>query len=414
MPITPCTKDYIDAAATGRLLIMHYETNEGLSYLANLYGWTGGVQGSIAAGRTNDLIKITLNELSSPLEGSKFICGDINGDTANFPALHALLQDGSLIDLGAHQGLTGKDSPGVHLPGEVRRERNKKGLHFRPPHGPWCHQEGGGASRRRDTYPPSCRRRHLFDLNGPETKSLQMPSHAADLFDEAVDVEVKKIVEAADDDSKEDLATDIEDLNITINTIQAVLNRAAAHRREQRDEFADGEFRLAAAAVVNDGAIDDLVDFWSLDDELAESHLEVIRDAESTQVYLHKEHVSELQVRINDAKAEQQALKNKLNDLNANLDEEDKPTAAETSIRKNHRESFHACMNEALAERVQRLNDAVVCRDTEQLWMLITAAIEAGFFKHLNLSGTHADKMKRQKQREDCAQQTGSVQPTRT
>ena len=64
MPITPCTKDYADALATGRLLIMHYETSVGPCYLANIYGWTGGVSGSVAAGRTNDIIKVALNELA--------------------------------------------------------------------------------------------------------------------------------------------------------------------------------------------------------------------------------------------------------------------------------------------------------------------------------------------------------------
>ena len=49
MPITPFTKDYADAVATGRLLIMHYETTDWLSFLTNLYGWTGGTLGSIAA-----------------------------------------------------------------------------------------------------------------------------------------------------------------------------------------------------------------------------------------------------------------------------------------------------------------------------------------------------------------------------
>ena len=100
MPTTPCSKDYGDALATGRLLIMHYETTTGPSYLTTIYGWTGGVHGSTAAGRTNDLLKIALNELALQPEGSQLLCGDINGDTRNFPALHAALEEGSFIDLG--------------------------------------------------------------------------------------------------------------------------------------------------------------------------------------------------------------------------------------------------------------------------------------------------------------------------
>ena len=109
MPITPCTKDYADALATGRLFIMQYETSTGPSFLTNIYGWTGGVQGSVAAGRTNDLIKIALNELALQPEGPQLLCGDINGDTCNFPCLHALLEDGELIDLGASQQLTQRE-----------------------------------------------------------------------------------------------------------------------------------------------------------------------------------------------------------------------------------------------------------------------------------------------------------------
>ena len=111
MPITPCTKDYADAVATGRLLIMHYETTDGLSFLTNVYGWTGGSLGSIAAGRTNDLLKIAWNELALQPDGRSLMCGDINGDTVNFPILHALLQDGALIDIGANEQLTQKTAP---------------------------------------------------------------------------------------------------------------------------------------------------------------------------------------------------------------------------------------------------------------------------------------------------------------
>lgn len=51
-------------------------------------------------------------------------------------------------------------------------------------------------------------------------------------------------------------------------------------------------------------------------------------------------------------------------------------------------------MDEAIAERIQRLKDAAVSRDTERLWMLTTAAIESGFVKHLSLTGPQADKMR--------------------
>ena len=60
----------------------------------------------MASGRTNDFIKIALNQLALQPEGPQLLCGDINGDTCNFPCLHALIEDDGLIDLGASQQLT--------------------------------------------------------------------------------------------------------------------------------------------------------------------------------------------------------------------------------------------------------------------------------------------------------------------
>ena len=49
-------------------------------------------------------------------------------------------------------------------------------------------------------------------------------------------------------------------------------------------------------------------------------------------------------------------------------------------------------MDEEVAERVQRLKDAVASKDTQRLWMLITAAIEAGFVKHFQLTDPRLTK----------------------
>lgn len=63
IPTQPVNADYADAVNTGRAMIMHFETSEGICYIANVDGWVGGTKGSIAAGRTNDLATIILNDL---------------------------------------------------------------------------------------------------------------------------------------------------------------------------------------------------------------------------------------------------------------------------------------------------------------------------------------------------------------
>ena len=69
IPITAATADYADAVNTGRGMIMQVETAIGYLYFANIYGWTGGTAGSVAAGRTNDLLTIILNELDLQAPG---------------------------------------------------------------------------------------------------------------------------------------------------------------------------------------------------------------------------------------------------------------------------------------------------------------------------------------------------------
>ena len=214
MPITPCTIDYTDALATGRLLIMQYETSTGASFMTNIYGWTGGVQGSVAAGRTNDLIKIALNELALQPEGPQLICGDINGDTCNFACLHALLEDGGLLDLGASQQLTQKDLPDYTCQAKLGGRETRRDYIFTNPAGLDNIQRvevhtipGIPTHRAVDAI-------STFNYNGPETKSLQMPLHAATLFEEAVTAELKYITKITNSPSREDLTARTEELSI--------------------------------------------------------------------------------------------------------------------------------------------------------------------------------------------------------
>ena len=210
MPITPCTKDYADALATGRLLIMHYETIVGPCYLANIYGWTGGVSRSVAAGRTNDIIKVALNELAEQQEGPQIICGDINGDTCNFPDLEAPLTNGGLVDLGASPQYTQKALPEHTCQAKLGGSETRRDYIFSNPAGldsivkvEVLTIAGIPTHRAVDVL-------INFEHHGPETKSLQMPTHAAALFEETVAAELKAAQYAISSEPfKEDLVADI-------------------------------------------------------------------------------------------------------------------------------------------------------------------------------------------------------------
>ena len=109
IPIIPNTKDYTDAYDTGRAIIMQLEITTGYLYLADIYGWTGGNPGSIAAGRTNDILTILLNELDLQDEGPSIIGGDINGDPSSFPVLQRYLDADEWHDVGNLEQFAGLD-----------------------------------------------------------------------------------------------------------------------------------------------------------------------------------------------------------------------------------------------------------------------------------------------------------------
>ena len=57
-PVPNPLPDYEDAVATGRCKILCCDLGGTTLAVANLYGWTGGVEGSKEAARTDDLISI--------------------------------------------------------------------------------------------------------------------------------------------------------------------------------------------------------------------------------------------------------------------------------------------------------------------------------------------------------------------
>ena len=56
--------------------------------------------------------------------------------------------------------------------------------------------------------------------------------------------------------------------------------------------------------------------------------------------------------------------------------------------------TLHADMNEENEKRKYRMMDAAHNRDTDRLWDLITASMEAAFIKTLELTGAAAKRMK--------------------
>ena len=115
---------------------------------------------------------------------------------------HALLEDGSLIDLGASQQLAQKIMPEYTCQAKLGGSETRRDYIFVNP-------AGLDTIQRVEVHTiagiPTHRAVHAvanFDLNGPETKPLQMPSHAAELFDEAVAAELTQTQEATSDHSK--------------------------------------------------------------------------------------------------------------------------------------------------------------------------------------------------------------------
>eukprot|EP00973_Karenia_brevis_P062664 8713665-Karenia_brevis.AAC.1 len=62
--------------------------------VVNLYCWTNGHLSEKASQRSEDLMKIVVNELSSQPEGPRIILGDLNANPEDIPTLQNLLDLG--------------------------------------------------------------------------------------------------------------------------------------------------------------------------------------------------------------------------------------------------------------------------------------------------------------------------------
>ena len=99
-PLTNPTKDYLDAEASGRCMILCADLGGCTLTCANLYGWTGGTVGSKEAARTDDLITIVRMQFSKMPAGPKIICGDLNGSREAFPTIGEMIAEEGWTDIG--------------------------------------------------------------------------------------------------------------------------------------------------------------------------------------------------------------------------------------------------------------------------------------------------------------------------
>ena len=119
------TEDYKDAVKTGRLLIICMDVEGTTLACATIYGWTGGVKGSLEAERTDDLIAIVREQFSRMKPGPKMIAGDLNATIEALPTLEAMLKEQGWTDVGNHSGLC-RGKPGqatCHTNGKAKESR---------------------------------------------------------------------------------------------------------------------------------------------------------------------------------------------------------------------------------------------------------------------------------------------------
>ena len=70
-PVPNPTDDYRDAEATGRCMILCVDLGGTTLVCANVYGWTGGLKGSMEAARTDDIITIARMQIEKMPKGPK-------------------------------------------------------------------------------------------------------------------------------------------------------------------------------------------------------------------------------------------------------------------------------------------------------------------------------------------------------
>eukprot|EP00973_Karenia_brevis_P024824 3420373-Karenia_brevis.AAC.1 len=106
--LAPKTAQLASCMNNGRIQLLGLVLPNGsICYVVNIYGWTGGLEGNVAAMRTNDLLDAVAHEFHLLPPGPRMIVGDLNADTSHIPVLHSMLEQGQLVDIGKQGHLYG-------------------------------------------------------------------------------------------------------------------------------------------------------------------------------------------------------------------------------------------------------------------------------------------------------------------
>lgn len=224
---------------------------------------------------------------------------------------------------------------------------------------------------------------------GPPTKKLKMPTHAAELFEAKIleEVALTNLV----DTTAGDLSSEINALEITIAKCDAELLEASAKRSTEAANF-EKEATLLANVAEQDGEFVD--EDWSLDAAIAAKNLHELRLTEQLAIHTYDtEDATTNKLKV-EAITKRNVLINKLATYDLEHPDPDTDPPPENKIRNQHKKALHNAMDVHLATRTQRLKNAVANKDTQQMWILITASIEAGFVDYFSLTGKEADRMK--------------------
>jgi hypothetical protein len=107
MKMQPISDDFKDAYKSGRAAAWWVDIGGVNVLFVVIYGWTGGLKGNEAAGRTDDLFGIIRNELFLQPKALTIMTGDINGDTDAYPNLQEMFDDEGWTDIGARVDMWG-------------------------------------------------------------------------------------------------------------------------------------------------------------------------------------------------------------------------------------------------------------------------------------------------------------------
>ena len=191
LPIKPMTDDYDDAVRTGRLLIQQWELEECTLQIGNGYGWTGGVKGSKAADRTNDLFVIAVNELDLQEPGPKMLVGDFNGELEDLPIIQHLLKEKGWIDVGSHAQLCDGQPNEPTCKANADAKANRRD--FILVNDILYDAVKGFRVMKDDLFPTHCPVQVSLDLKKlkMEKRTLRKPRSAAEAFEQRIDDKIK-------------------------------------------------------------------------------------------------------------------------------------------------------------------------------------------------------------------------------